>query len=679
MADDHSGYFLNHNNKDDNNDRSTGEQPSITSAPSTTATTATQQQHNYNFMNTIHTEEFPFATYGGVGGLVGSMDAINTNTPFPDPHQTIAPSSLLITANNTSNTRATYLTAEEIMALLTHPPPPSSSFHPDSSSATTIDHYQQQQQQQQQQHQESITEDMSYVMDSLQTTTTTTTATPLHSFPIEHFQQQNQWETFLSSISNQEQQPLDDIPHGSPRRRVSYDERLVLPREMNHATTMPYSTLIPSSPTTTLRNLMARRRGRTFTYSSRNRNMITSRQLSIDPPRFQLPQHPHTTTSSIGAVSSPTASINFDSLSIFSPTTTRNPVVSPSQQQQQRPQQRRQQRQGPSQIILTPRDFATSVSLAEQHMVHTEVDGNRSGNTRSGGITTELLGSGRATAIESNNDTTLSHSGSGSTQIIIDTTPESRSVRNYENELRYLRDQWISICIALSSLRNMYLAVSSSSTSFSDPNTSTHHDTITRSSTTPPPAESSRSAAMRATATIDKNDDHGPISTEPSSSTSHGTANEQQQQEFTDFPIPSSVTVTSFIGTTLPLNPDDIPQPPRSKKKKKGGKRGRGAGSKHAYGKRITSLTPRGLHPDIEHEMLIGFDDALLQLRQLRTRIEVLEAEIQRLKGETTSTNNDTSTEDSIAQRSISNSSPDAVDDDEEEEDEDEDEDEDEE
>ena len=121
---------------------------------------------------------------------------------------------------------------------------------------------------------------------------------------------------------------------------------------------------------------------------------------------------------------------------------------------------------------------------------------------------------------------------------------------------------------------------------------------------------------------------------------------QNQQQHLIDFPIPSSVTVTSFVGTTAPLNSNNYTTSSTSllsrstkqinntsEKSLKKGKRGKGRRSDNSNEQQQIE-SPRGLHPDIEHEMLVGYDDAMLQLRQLQFRVEALEMEIRRLRGE---------------------------------------------
>ena len=152
--------------------------------------------------------------------------------------------------------------------------------------------------------------------------------------------------------------------------------------------------------------------------------------------------------------------------------------------------------------------------------------------------------------------------------------------------------------------------------------------------------------------TANNNIDNCRTLTDPSSSSSLSSNNTQQkQQQFIDFPIPSSVTVTSFVGTTAPLNTAtytastsasassssssrNIKQPSNSSEKSlKGGRRGKGRRGDNGNEQRQRE-SPRGLHPDVEHEMLVGYDDAMLQLRQLQLRVETLEIEIRRLRGQ---------------------------------------------
>ncbi|KAI9490742.1 hypothetical protein BDB00DRAFT_940813 [Zychaea mexicana] len=122
--------------------------------------------------------------------------------------------------------------------------------------------------------------------------------------------------------------------------------------------------------------------------------------------------------------------------------------------------------------------------------------------------------------------------------VVTTTVPEitNNPLRNHEDELQFLRDQWTTVCIALSSLRNI----------------------------APLPRQNSQKTRG-----------------ERSKGRGKGRANQQQQQQQGDPPSTGG-------GGELPS--------------------------------------------DIEHELLAGYDDAMLQLRQLQFRVEALEAEIHRLR-----------------------------------------------
>ncbi|KAI8147907.1 hypothetical protein BJV82DRAFT_664247 [Fennellomyces sp. T-0311] len=161
--------------------------------------------------------------------------------------------------------------------------------------------------------------------------------------------------------------------------------------------------------------------------------------------------------------------------------------------------------------------------------------------------------------------------------------PEARAVNDFEEELRFLRDQWTSVCITLSSLRNMYVAVASSSTG----------TTVQESSVAGSSSESSST-----------------------------------QQDLAEFPVPSSISVTSFIGTAPPPNQATRSLQTQQRRGRRSNRRARGrTTNEQTQGERHRD----GIHPDVQQEMLIGYDDAMLQIRQLEYKVETLEAEIRRL------------------------------------------------
>ncbi|KAI7880903.1 hypothetical protein K492DRAFT_194753 [Lichtheimia hyalospora FSU 10163] len=132
-------------------------------------------------------------------------------------------------------------------------------------------------------------------------------------------------------------------------------------------------------------------------------------------------------------------------------------------------------------------------------------------------------------------------------------------LQRYENELQSLNGHWNSICIALTSIRSSYLAVLSS----------------------PSTAESQQQQQQR--------ESESATSSTSTSSTSSPTS--MQHAAITDFLIPSTVAVTSFM----------------------------------------TSRTTTATQSDYEQELLLAVDDATFQIRQLEARIERLEAHIQEL------------------------------------------------
>ena len=275
-----------------------------------------------------------------------------------------------------------------------------------------------------------------------------TYADPMSTFqaqaPIQQYNQQSFLSPFDSSSSWSRE---DDIPRGSPRRRLSYDETLILSRDRNNTIASGNTTAIGTSPTT-IRSSTRRRDALT---PSRNRNVSIRRPSSAGPLsrqqhfRRQLQNTSSSTSPSREMISSPITSIDFNALSLLSPsrtTTTSNPIVSTRRRRQ-------------SETIITPHDFATSVSLTQQQIVHEAEDNDNAGT------------SGESNpAIVTTTATTRDEAPLIITNAAVTATPEdTRSLRDYEDELQYLRDQWTSVCIALSSLRNMYLAVAASSPS----------------------------------------------------------------------------------------------------------------------------------------------------------------------------------------------------------------------
>ncbi|KAG2222613.1 hypothetical protein INT45_008732 [Circinella minor] len=438
---------------------------------------------------------------------------------------------------------------------------------------------------------------------------------PMNTFQVQAPIQQYNQQSFLSPVdqSPSSSSHENDIPRGSPRRRLSYDETLILWRDRNNNTIGGTTTAVGTSPST-IRSSIRRRE---TLISSRNRNVSIQRPSSVDASsqrqhyQRQSQQASSSTSSSRTVISSPTTTIDSNLLPLISSsitTTNRNTILL----SQRRPQ---------SETIITPHDFATSVSLTQQQNVHDIENNNASGTPGelnpiiTTTTTTTPLTTTRTTSTAAAPTTPGGGGGGGGGGSVTHAPEDAQLLREYEDELQYLRDQWTSVCIALSSLRNMYLAVAASSSS---PTSFVDLPTTTKKSSDPP--QSSSSAATN--------------------------TQQKPQQHFTDFPIPSSVTVTSFVGTTAPLNSNNYTTSSSSllsrstkqinntsEKSSKGGKRGKGRRSDNGNEQQQIE-SPRGLHPDVEHEMLVGYDDAMLQLRQLQFRVEALEMEIRRLRGE---------------------------------------------
>ena len=159
--------------------------------------------------------------------------------------------------------------------------------------------------------------------------------------------------------------------------------------------------------------------------------------------------------------------------------------------------------------------------------------------------------------------------------------PEARAVSGFEEELRFLRDQWTSVCITLSSLRSMYVAVSI--------------DTAQQQ------AESSSAGASSDVPAV---------------------------HDLPEFPVPSSISVSSFVGMAPPARSCRSTRTQQKRGRRSNKRDKERASNEQSQGERQQY---DGIHPDVQHEMLIGYDDAMLQIRQLEFKVEMLEAEIRRL------------------------------------------------
>lgn len=201
--------------------------------------------------------------------------------------------------------------------------------------------------------------------------------------------------------------------------------------------------------------------------------------------------------------------------------------------------------------------------------------------------------------------------------------PVERSVATLEDELQFLRDEWTSICIVLNSLRNAFMALMEARRNAEERNTA-----ASSSSSTSSPSPSSN---------------HPQQQQQHTSSSNVATISTEQQQHHQDppffqlpqYPLTPTVAVPSFyfsVSTpTLSTLAAGSPEPSASSSEQRSNKRGRRDGAGKEQGKRgkndATSNTA-GAHPDVDREMLTAYDDVVLQLNQLETKVQQLESAI---------------------------------------------------
>lgn len=217
-------------------------------------------------------------------------------------------------------------------------------------------------------------------------------------------------------------------------------------------------------------------------------------------------------------------------------------------------------------------------------------------------------------------------------------------IQRLEEELHFCHDEWVIICIILALLRSSYYSV----------------EKQLRLPMVPPPTPPQPLHPQSARVKIEENDKRGVRVLESRTSVPMSSSTLQRGDGRSTTPPPpelfattipdltsehfapeydfTAFKVSSFLTSSAPQPLPSTPRPSRSKGRPKGKKK------QHPTARQEQSRSPssskdtdtqedlsKAIQHDLEREMLMAFDDLMLQIRNLKTRIERVEEMIRHM------------------------------------------------